>query len=114
MTARIYADMAQRARAILKAGHAVVADAVHARPEERAAIAAAASDAGVRFDGLWLEAPLDTRIARVTSRRSDASDATAEVVKRQESYDIGPLDWLRVDAGRDAGETLAAMLERLA
>lgn len=114
VTARIYARMVEQARAILKAGHAVVVDAVHARPEERAAIASAACNAGVRFDGLWLEAPLDTRIARVTSRRSDASDATADVAARQESYDIGPLDWLRVDAGRDAGETLAAMSERLA
>ncbi|WP_448205515.1 bifunctional aminoglycoside phosphotransferase/ATP-binding protein [Azospirillum sp. sgz302134] len=114
VTALVYADLVERARAVLAAGHAAVVDAVHARPEERAAIAAAAREAGVRFDGLWLEAPLDVRVARVSARRGDASDATAEVVLRQDAYEIGAMTWLRVDAGRDAAETLAVMLERLA
>ncbi|CAO3378712.1 bifunctional aminoglycoside phosphotransferase/ATP-binding protein [Azospirillum argentinense] len=113
VTARVYAGLLERARAVLAAGHAVVLDAVHARPEERAAAAAVAADAGVRFDGIWLDAPLDIRVARIAARRGDASDATAEVAERQSVYDLGPLEWLRTNAGRDAGETLAAVLERL-
>ncbi|MHA7063003.1 bifunctional aminoglycoside phosphotransferase/ATP-binding protein [Azospirillum argentinense] len=113
VTERVYAGLLERARTALAAGHAVVLDAVHARPEERAAAAALAAEAGVRFDGIWLDAPLDTRIARIAGRRGDASDATAEVAERQTVYDLGPLEWLRTNAGRDAGETLAAVLERL-
>lgn len=111
---RVYAELAGRARAVLAAGHAAIADAVYARPEERAAIEAVTRDAGVRFDGVWLDAPLEQRVARVSGRRDDASDATAEVAKRQESYELGAMSWVRVDSGRDAGETLAATLERLA
>ncbi|WP_174440000.1 AAA family ATPase [Azospirillum formosense] len=113
VTGRVYAGLLERARIVLAAGHAVVLDAVHARPEERSAVARLAEEAGVRFDGVWLDAPLDTRIARITARRGDASDATAEVAERQDVYDLGPLEWLRANAGRDAGETLAAVLERL-
>ena len=113
VTEQVYAGLLDRARAVLAAGHAVVLDAVHARPAERAAVARVAAEAGVRFDGLWLDAPLDTRIARIAARRGDASDATAEVARLQEGYDLGPLEWLRTNAGRDAGETLAAVLERL-
>lgn len=114
VTERVYAELAERARAVLAAGQAVIADAVYARPNERAVIEQIAHDAGVRFDGVWLDAPLAVRIARVTRRRGDASDATEEVARRQESYELGPMTWVRVDAGRDAGETLAAMLETLA
>lgn len=113
MTERVYAGLLERAGIVLTAGHAVVLDAVHARPDERAAVARLAAEAGVRFDGIWLDTPLDTRIARIAARRGDASDATAEVAERQDVYDLGPLEWLRTNAGRDAGETLAAVLERL-
>lgn len=113
VTERVYAGLLDRARTVLAAGHAVVLDAVHARPEERAAVARVAAEAGARFDGIWLDAPLDTRIARIGARRGDASDATAEVAERQDVYDLGPLEWLRTNAGRGAGETLAAALERL-
>ncbi|UKJ75666.1 AAA family ATPase [Azospirillum brasilense] len=113
VTGRVYAGLLERARVVLAAGHAVVLDAVHARPEERSAAARLAAETGVRFDGIWLDAPLDTRVARIAARRGDASDATAEVAERQDVYDLGPLEWLRTNAGRDAGETLAAVLERL-
>ncbi|WP_338084151.1 AAA family ATPase [Azospirillum baldaniorum] len=113
VTGRVYAGLLERARVALAAGHAVVLDAVHARPEERSAVARLAAETGVRFDGVWLDAPLDTRIARIAARRGDASDATAEVAEQQTVYDLGPLEWLRTNAGRDAGETLAAVLERL-
>ncbi|NUB17067.1 hypothetical protein GAY28_34610 [Azospirillum brasilense] len=67
----------------------------------------------MRVDGVWLEAPLARRVARHAARGGDASDATVEVAERQDVYDLGPLEWLRTNAGRDAGETLAAVLERL-
>ncbi len=93
---RVYQRLRDLARRALKAGQSVILDAVHARPEERAAVEAVARDLGVPFTGIWLEAPTHLLIARVEQRRDDASDADAAVVRRQEAFDIGPLSWTRL------------------
>ena len=67
----------------------------------------AAQLTGVRFDGLFLEADLATRLARVNTRSADASDADAAVARRQENYQLGVLEWTRVDASGTPAETLA-------
>ena len=75
-----------------------------------------ASALGVPFRGLFLDADLATRIARVGARSSDASDADAAVARTQESYDLGTLDWARVDASGTPDQTLArarGAIERL-
>jgi len=117
VTARVYAEIAERARAALAAGTAVVADAVYAHPDERAAIQAAAAQAGAPFRGLWLEAALPVRAGRVEGRAADASDATVDVVRRQEDYDLGSLGtfagWVRVNAAGNPAEVLAAARESL-
>jgi aminoglycoside phosphotransferase family enzyme/predicted kinase len=100
-TGRVYAEIAHRAAVALAVGHAVLADAVYARPDERRAIATVAERADVVFHGLWLEAATPARAARVEARTADASDATADVVRLQQGYDVGDIDWARVDA--DAG-----------
>jgi hypothetical protein len=99
--------IAARAGAALAAGHAVLADAVFARAEERAAIERVAIGASVPFVGLYLEAPLGIRLARVESRVGDASDARAAVALAQESYDTGAIRWRRVDASGAADQTAA-------
>jgi len=106
-TAKVYGMLADKARRVLAAGHSAVVDAVFARAQERAAMAAVARSCGVAFHGLFLVADLTTRIARVTSRQRDASDADAAVARLQEGYDVGPLDWIEVDASGTPGETLA-------
>jgi aminoglycoside phosphotransferase family enzyme/predicted kinase len=99
VTERTYRRMQEEAAAALAAGCCVIADAIHARPAERDAIAAVARAAGVPFVGLWLDAPAQTLAARVAARRGDASDATGEVLQRQLAYDIGAMDWRQIDAG---------------
>lgn len=94
----VFNRVAAAARRALHAGCAVVCDAVYARPEQRAAIAAVAAAAGVPFHGLWLELSLADRLARIGARQGDASDATAGVARQQQDYALGALDWVRVDA----------------
>ena len=107
VNARLYAILADKARHIVAAGHGVIVDAVFAQPDERADLAAAAKATGVPLQGLFLTANLQARLARVGARRNDASDATADVARAQENYDLGALDWRRVDASGTPEETAA-------
>lgn len=113
-SAQVYASIIKRARAALRAGHSVIADAVHAQPAERAAIEAVAQQAGVAFQGLWLEAPPQILAARAGARRGDASDADAAIVARQLHYDTGAIGWARIDASGAPDATLARATECLA
>ena len=106
-TQQVYATLRARAEAILAAGHGVIVDAVHQRPDERAEIAAIAHESGVDFLGLWLEAPVEALAGRVEARRGDASDATAEVVRWQAGREAGPLDWVRLDSTQAPAPLLA-------
>ncbi len=100
MSAEVYRKLRDLAGTVLRAGQSVIVDAVHAKPEERDALAAVAAHAGVPFAGLWLDAPVETLVARVAARTNDASDATPEVVREQTTFALGRLDWTRLDAGR--------------
>jgi predicted kinase len=105
-TARVYAAIAAKARRAVAAGHSAIIDAVFARPEEREQAERAAMDAGVRLQGLFLEADVATRAQRASARTGDASDANANVVRTQEQYDLGTLSWHRVDASGTPEATL--------
>ena len=108
VSAAVYAEMRARARICLDAGQAVIADAVHARPDERAALQDLAGAAGVPFKGFWLEAPVEVLTRRLDARRDDASDADAKVLHQQLQYDLGEIGWTRLVSGGDAAATLGA------
>lgn len=105
---QVYTAMEDMARAALKAGQAVIADAVFARHEERAAIRTIAQEAHVPFVGLWLEAPSGALEARLSRRTGDASDADVGVLKKQQTFDLGNIDWHRLDASNGAQATADA------
>lgn len=105
---QVYAAMEDMARAALKAGQAVIADAVFARHDERVAIRTIAQEAHVPFIGLWLEAPSGTLEARLSRRTGDASDADVGVLKKQQTFDLGNIDWHRLDASGGTQATIDA------
>jgi aminoglycoside phosphotransferase family enzyme/predicted kinase len=115
-SAQVYAILLRKARLALAAGHAVIVDAVYSAPEERAAIAAVATQLGVPFLGLWLTAASQTLVARVAARRNDASDATSEVVQRQLTQEIGALSpaWRVLGAGGSAEDVHGRAVSALA
>src|SRR5215470_12980350 len=104
---RVYRIIIEKAARVARAGHAAIVDAVFARGEERAALETAATAAGVEFHGLFLAADLATRVQRVSARTGDASDADAEVARKQEELVTGPLTWSLVDAAGSPAQTYA-------
>ena len=110
---KVYADLERRAVELLGLGHSVVIDAVAAKPAERAAMADLARRAGAGFSGIWLAAPEATLLARLAQRGKDASDATASVLRLQLTYDLGTIDWTRVDVDRPRDEVIEAVRNAL-
>ncbi|SHG78802.1 bifunctional aminoglycoside phosphotransferase/ATP-binding protein [Pollutimonas bauzanensis] len=95
---QVYAILAREARAILATGHAVIADAVFLRPEDRERIEQSALDAGVPFAGLRLEASPAELFTRVEARRGDISDANADVLRLQLARRQESDGWTRIQA----------------
>ena len=100
--------MLGKARTALEAGWPVIVDAAFLDRAERDAVEQLARECGASFSGIWLEADEETLIVRVSARKGDASDATAEVVRKQLARGAGPIGWARVDAGGSLDATLAA------
>ena len=97
-TDAVFAELTAAANGVAAGGHAVIADAMFLRPEQRAAVEQAAARANVPFLGLWLTAPRDRLEARLGSRTGDASDATVDVLDAVARHDSGGGDWVVIDA----------------
>jgi uncharacterized protein len=107
----VYTICRKRALMALEGGHSVIVDAVHAKREERDAIAEIAPRAGAAFTGLWLDAPAETMRGRIARRAGDVSDATPAVLDEQLQFDLGQQNFAVVDAGRPLDEVVASSLE---
>ncbi|WP_246738135.1 AAA family ATPase [Bradyrhizobium sp. CCBAU 051011] len=94
------------AQRVLAQGCSVVLDAAFLQEAERAEPASLARKHGARFVGLFLTADLAARLARIKQRKSDASDATRDVVLMQETFTIGAVDWHMVDASGTPDQSL--------
>ena len=109
----VYRRLDDKARRVLNAGAAVVLDATFPTREMRAAAARISAETGVVFDGLFLEAPLGVRLARVARRRADASDADEAVVRRQQAEPLGERGWSAIDASGGFDATVAHATAKL-
>jgi aminoglycoside phosphotransferase family enzyme/predicted kinase len=100
--ARTYARLQQLAAGALAAGLSVVVDAASLHRHERAAMQAVAADQGARFRLLVCQAPAAVLMQRVQLRQAqghDASDATVEVLARQQG-------WVQWPSADEAAHTL--------
>lgn len=98
MTVRTFTHLFEAAGKILKAGQSVVLDAVFASEAHRESALQAASEAGVEFLGLWVDASDDIRLQRINSRKNNVSDVTPDIALQQSNYDLGNMNWVRVDS----------------
>ncbi len=114
MSAKVYAELLTQAEAALDAGYSVILDAAFLRREEREAAAALAGRLGVAFTGVWLDAPDEVLIARLDARRGDASDAGADVLRRQREWETGEIGWTRIDAASPKAAQRDAVMKNLA
>jgi predicted kinase len=112
-SARVYETLLDLTRRAAAASQSVVVDAVFAREAERDEVAEAARDAGLRFDGLWLDAPAEVLRSRVAGRTGDVSDADVAVLERQLGYDIGVMRWACVDVSGGSSDAEARVRQRL-
>ncbi|WP_109806362.1 AAA family ATPase [Sphingosinithalassobacter portus] len=96
-----YEALFESAEDHLRCGTSVILDAVFTSRSEREVAQIIAERERVPFHGIWLEAPEQERVARVSSRTFDASDAGAQVVREQSRKSVGDVGgWLRLRANR--------------
>jgi aminoglycoside phosphotransferase family enzyme/predicted kinase len=111
VSAIVYTICRKRALMALEGGRSAIVDAVHAKREERDAIAEIAARAGAAFTGIWLDAPASTMRGRIAGRVGDVSDATPAVLDEQLQFDLGQQNFAVVDAGRPLPDVVASSLE---
>ena len=109
--ASVYDILFAHGQAAISAGIGTVLDATFQDPAMRAA---ACSQAAGQAVGIWLDAPLDVRLARIAGRAGDASDADAAVAKAQAEPTTLEACWRRVDASGSPEEAVARVLAVLA
>jgi aminoglycoside phosphotransferase family enzyme/predicted kinase len=103
---KVYKRLCDRAERALKAGQAVVVDAVFQEAGHRRAIEQVAARARVPFFGAWLEAPQEQLIERVAGRRDDASDADVGVIQMQFTKRTAVTCWDNIDASATLRDVL--------
>lgn len=102
ISAKVYQEMAWRARLILAEGGPAVADAVFDKPANRRMIEEAAEEGRHPFSAFWLEADPALLLQRVAARVGSPSDATVDILAHQLAHETGAIAWLRLDATQPA------------
>lgn len=113
-TEKLIAETNRRMIEAFAAGKTVVQTTVLSSPAGRERQAAFAAENGATFQGIWLQTDLGVLFDRVSKRKGDASDATAEIVQRQASRSPGEITWPVIDAGQPREKVLRQALEILA
>ena len=111
---QVYEQIADIASKTLASGFMAIADAVYGREDECRDIADVAHQAGVTFDGLWLEGQPAILEQRITARAGDASDATPDVLRAQLGFVTAPKSWGSIKVTASPADTLAAARHLLA
>lgn len=96
----VYGKMMEIAARALADGQSVILDATFQDATRRQEVESIGRMAGLRFDGIWLNASSKQLHERVDGRLNDPSDATSSVLARQLTNDVGEITWHQIDADR--------------
>jgi len=113
VSAKVYAQLADRARRCVAAGVCIVSDAVFERSTDRERMEVVAQSAGVPFRGFWLRSDPSLLRARVAARRGGVSDATVEVLEKQLARDPGKIRWAALNAASPVEGNAMAILGQI-
>ncbi|WNJ98098.1 AAA family ATPase [Thalassospiraceae bacterium LMO-JJ14] len=113
MTVRTYQTFIEQARDAINNGQSVVLDAVFAKREQRLDAEALADECKIPFTGIWVDAPEEVRIQRVSTRKRNVSDVTVEVAQQQSGYNLGDMTWARIDSSGKKSETVKQAIKVL-
>ena len=102
---KTYEEVDRRIEQALSEGRVVFADAVFATAFGRGKVQETADNQEAAFTGVWLEAPPETLRQRADARVGDVSDADSRIVDLQLSFNLGEIDWAKVDSGHSADDT---------
>lgn len=112
---KVFDLLCQECRRVLSTGQSVVADALFHDERQRQEIEKLAVEMGVKFQGFWVDAPLEIRAERVQSRKRNPSDVkSVEVLEKQLDVDVGTISWDQVDTSGERMATLAYVRSLLA
>ncbi len=100
---KVYEALDRQAETALRSGQSVIVDATFLSEFEANAVAEIAKRGKVDFRGIWLEAPTGLLMRRLFNRSNDASDATADVLRRQPVGEAPP-GWACLDASKTPAE----------
>lgn len=106
----VYRELMARAVTARKFGASIVLDATFQMADHRESLAATLPDA----HQIWLDAPAGTRLERIATRRSDASDADAAVASVQQVPACLEEGWHRLDARLPSADLAELVLDAIA
>jgi predicted kinase len=105
-TAQVYTELCERAVRIAQANVSAIVDATFADPDARTMMEDCTRHACVRLIAIFMTTNTETRIARIKQRGPDVSDANADLVRKQEKYDVNKVTWIKIDASGSRDQTL--------
>lgn len=107
-----YQRLKDKSMYALSAGYTVVVDATFISDKQRISIEQAAINSSIPFFGIWLDAPTEILETRIRTRRSNASDATVSVLRKQFEHSAGKIEWHIIDAS-DSVESTIGHIDKL-
>ncbi|MCQ2913734.1 MAG: AAA family ATPase [Alphaproteobacteria bacterium] len=114
---KVFDTLCEKCKEVLKTGQSVVADALFHDQKQRERIENIAQEAGVKFLGIWGDAPIEIRKERVMKRLRNPSDVKdPKELEEQLNKDVGVVSWDVIDTSGEKMVTLSkvrALLQKL-